>query len=573
MPSNPHDIPVDPPLPKSIMPHSDTALELPWKRQRLRVPREDHTLFAVPSLRDASDLIGKNHADLEQSRTNIQGRSLTHLRGWTRDAACNAAREYTSELIGQTLPETPFDVIAVAGHQPALFHTGVWVKNFAIGELASHSNGLGLNLVVDNDTFSNTHVRVPVGDRNHPAVDRIPFDVERPTQPWENAEILDRSVFEQFGDRAVTAMRHWNIEPLAMDFWKDAVAHADRTLSLVDCLTAARNRLERRWGLNNLELPISRLCGLDPFLWFASHLLAHLPRFRDIHNQVLIEYRQINRIRSRTHPVPDLKSTDGWQEAPFWMWRAGDLERKRVLAKQNQREVWLSDGVDVFAKLPLTQDMDACCAVEVLRELPARGIHLRTRALTTTLFARLCLGDLFVHGIGGAKYDEMTDRIIARFFGLNPPAFSTMSASLHLPLAKPHDAEPRDAIRLRSMLRDLRFNSQRHLTGNADPVAAALVTEKSELIAEQDAAHSDGESRSHRRRRHRTNFGRFRRLQQISQQLAQATASQRARIEEGLQATQHLLAANAILKDREFAFCLYPEQRLHDFMAGIWQMQ
>ena len=37
---------------------------------------------------------------------------------------------------------------------------------------------------------------------------------------------------------------------------------------------------------------------------------------------------------------------------------------------------------------------------------------LRPRALTLTLFARLCVADFFIHGIGGGKYDEVTDRII-----------------------------------------------------------------------------------------------------------------------------------------------------------------
>ena len=31
------------------------------------------------------------------------------------------------------------------------------------------------------------------------------------------------------------------------------------------------------------------------------------------------------------------------------------------------------------------------------------------------------LSDLFIHGIGGAKYDELTDEIIRRFFGIEPP--------------------------------------------------------------------------------------------------------------------------------------------------------
>ena len=60
--------------------------------------------------------------------------------------------------------------------------------------------------------------------------------------------------------------------------------------------------------------------------------------------------------------------------------------------------------------------------------------NLRPRALTLTLFARLCLGDFFIHGIGGGKYDEVTDAIIRDYFGIEPPAYQVLSATLHLPL-------------------------------------------------------------------------------------------------------------------------------------------
>ena len=52
------------------------------------------------------------------------------------------------------------------------------------------------------------------------------------------------------------------------------------------------------------------------------------------------------------------------------------------------------------------------------------GIYIRPRALTLTLFVRVCLGDFFIHGIGGGKrikeaalaeYDPVPER------GKTPP--------------------------------------------------------------------------------------------------------------------------------------------------------
>ena len=235
-----------------------------------------------------------------------------------------------------------------------------------------------------------------------------------------------------------------------------------------------------------------------------------------------------------------------------------------MLAKQVGREVHLADGNETFARLPLSPDMDACCSVEVLRELPARGYRFRTRALTTTLFARLCLGDLFVHGIGGAKYDEMTDQLIREFYGLEPPTFLTMSATLHLPIAEPFDATKDDALRLRHLLRDLKFNADRH---GLDAGAEALIAEKHSLIAEQQAARTVGLSRRQRDARRPANRARHDRLQKISGRLAELAAAQSQAATEELASVQRQLKANAVLLDREYSFALYPEADLRDFLV------
>ena len=526
-------------------------------------------MFAEPLFEDALGLIRQNRACFESRNPNVQGRTLQQLRQWSREQVVAAARDYTSNLIGATLSDEPFKVILAGGHQPSLFHPGVWVKNFGIGELAARVGGVALNLVIDNDTISTSRLRVPGGSRSRPRYETIPFDADRLTGPWEEAHILDRELFQSFGEGIVGQMLRWNVDPLAADIWPDAVQQMQQSTLLRDCLTAARHRLERRWGLENLELPISRMCELDPFLWFTSHILAHLPRFRNIYNEVLLEYRRVNGIRSRTHPVADLKEADGWLESPFWVWRVGERQRGRVFAKQVGREVHLSNGTDVFATVPLTVEMDACCAVEVLRKLPAQGIRLRTRALTTTLFARLCFCDLFVHGTGGSKYDEMTDRIIARFFKLPAPAFLTLSATLRLAIAGDDDVTKCDELRLLSLLRDLQYNSDRHLTEGARVKANALIAEKSKLIAEQHAALTSHLSRSERRRPTRENHTRFRRFQTINRQLARLTLDRRRRMEDEIARVRNQITANSILQDREFSFCLYPAEKLRRLMAGL----
>jgi len=160
-----------------------TICDLPWRRLRLRVPRSDETLLARPRLHEAEESARRNRSHLENCRIDLQGRSLSQLREWSRTKALEAAQSYTEELTGTTVDGRSGELWYVGGHQPALFHSGVWVKNFAIGELAARSQGTALNLIIDNDTFSSTGIRVPVGGRSQPAIETVRFDAVGPAQP------------------------------------------------------------------------------------------------------------------------------------------------------------------------------------------------------------------------------------------------------------------------------------------------------------------------------------------------------------------------------------------------------
>lgn len=584
--------------------HSDRPLERLWSREHIRAPHGDESFVANPALSAAIDLAHRNRERMAGAGVDVQGKPLSLLRRWARHDVYRAAQQYTARLVpgGEPAALSADEIEAksffVGGHQPTLFHPGVWVKNFVVGHLARVDRAVGLNLVVDTDTLSGTSIRVPTGPVDAPSVATVPFDAPRSRQPWEETRVVDPALFASFAERAQAAFGDRGFTPILRDFWTAAVRHSQSTDSLAECLTAARSAWERSWNVGNLELPVSRLCTLEPFLWFASHILAHLPRFTAIYNDVLREYRLVNRVRSKTHPVPDLREFDGWLEAPFRMWRAGDEVRRRVFARQEGGELRLSDGQDVFAALPLSPEKDACCAVRELQKLEAQGMRFRTRALTTTMFSRLCFADLFVHGIGGAKYDQMTDRITSRFFGLPAPEFLTMSATLLLPLPG-LAAHPADENRLRRQLRELDYNSDRHLPADVAAHHANVVTAKQRLVAEQNAvraARANGIRMTPRgrvkaaestpllassatgqtlpgvaaeTRGREDGYARFRRLQEVNRRLAELTNGERQRMEEELQTTRAHLAANSVWHDREYAFCLYPADKLHRFMDHV----
>lgn len=525
---------------------------------RLRAPTGDGEVVSWPPLDDAAGVLEANRARIRTLELDLQGRSLQRLRQEAR-AELRARSARFHQRFGLAASDWVDDdrPIVVTGHQPELFHPGVWAKNFAAARLAGQVGGAALNLDVDNDVPRSAHVRVPVEQAGEIRTVLIEYDRRREESPFEEWSVHDETLFASFADR-VRAVLHPAIrDPLIDVFWPKAIEASRLTDRLGLRFVAARHTIETSWGARNAELPISQACETDAFLWFVSHVLAHLPRFQEVHNACLGAYRRRYGIRSHHHPVAELHEDGSWQEAPFWAWRARAPRRRALYARRRGRELDLriAGENEPFLTLPLAPDREACCAVERLRELPALGIRLRPRALTTTMFARLLVGDLFIHGIGGAKYDELGDAIVRRFHGIEPPRFLAFSMTVWpgLPIA---EATEEDLRRARARRRGMIFQPERFLEPPLSPEVAAAVDTKSRFIQ------GPVETRRERVARY---FG----IREVNQRLVNALQEPLSRLDSEIETLQHAVWRNQIAKGREFAFILHSERRLRERLRSV----
>ncbi|HUG20515.1 MAG TPA: hypothetical protein VMM56_16120 [Planctomycetaceae bacterium] len=569
-----HDTSSNPVDAKPCDERARTVPEREWNRVRLKVSDRNGEVLAYPALEQVPGDVVANAELLQSADLDLQGRSFQELRTWARQEILKQAVSYTSKIRDEDVALPDLNLLIADGHQPQLFHPGVWAKNFTIGGLAKKLDAVSLHLIVDNDAFSSCAIQVPTGGHEELRLLSIPFDRGHPAnRPWEGAPVRDRGLFSAFAADVQSVMHSWEIEPELAQIWPIAIENMNRNRSLPTCLTAARHALEREWGLDNLEVPLSRICDTKPFFWFAAHLLAHLPCFRELYNEVLDEYRSANRVRSHTHPVPELKEQNGWLEAPFWIWREGEYQRGRLFARQTGNVLQIAQEDQLLAELKLSAETDAEDAVGQLAELRRQGYRLRTRALTTTLFARLFLADLFVHGIGGAKYDEMTDRLIARFFGIAPPAFLALSATHHLTFPHADENSASSIGEIQQRLRTSEFNPERHLDRDVSSNVQQLIAEKQTLIDEQQRVRT-GERLGHsRREHHRKGMSRFRRLQDINTELRAFAGERRTELSHDLERAREFENRQRILKNREFSFCLFPEEALKEPMTRLAELE
>ncbi len=459
-----------------------TLMDEALTHRHLRAPAVDGGRLIDPPLTAVGELLEQNTAAAEHRDYDLQGRALGDLAQQARAELLEAAYRYTRTYRDIPRPTiTRGTRVFLAGHQPQLFHPGVWFKNFVLSEIARRHGGVAVNLAIDSDTIKTAAVRVPSGTAAAPWVENVPLD--RPTAeiPFEERTIVDRECLDSFGRRAEETISGLVERPLVREFWPLVVERAKQCDNLGLCVAQARHQQEGLWGASTLEIPQSVVCNLPAFHWFACHLLARLPRLWEQYNRSVADYRRTNHVRSSAHPVPDLAIDDDWLEAPFWIWDRTNPRRRRLFVRQQGDEIVLSDRRSLEHRLSLSPEGEAHRAAQQLADLAAGGVRLRTRALITTLFARVFLSDLFLHGIGGAKYDQVTDALAERFFGLKPPGYMTLTATLRLPIAREAIA-PEDGRRIDQQLRELVYHPERHVDAIQDARADVLVREKQDWI-------------------------------------------------------------------------------------------
>jgi hypothetical protein len=535
-----------------------TAVDAPLVYHRLRAPVENQATLFVPPLHASTALFQSNRRQRLASNVQVAGQTLADFSRLAQRELLEMALRYTGEYAD--IPEPPAArelALILTGHQPQLFHPGVWLKNFVASNLARQANAWAINLIIDSDTIRSAAVRVPSGTAAEPGTHSVPFDDMTDEVPFEDRPVRDFGTWATFSCRVRQSMAQMVTHPLIAEFWPLATAAARETNHLGKSLARARHQTEASWGLETLEVPLSSVAGGRCFARFAWHILQRLPDFQQIHNESLREYRRVHCLRGPMHPVPDLAAAESRLEAPFWVWNSASPLRRRLALEPTKTGWRLLDGMDGNRIMSVRRASDPEAFADQWQGLARAGWRIRPRALITTLYARSCLGDLFIHGIGGAKYDQVTDRIMARFFDIAPPGYLTATATVQLPIAA-RDTRADDVRRVERELRDLRWVPERYLSGT-DPVAPEarrLIERKWEWIQREATASAERKQRCLA-------------IRDLSMQLQPFVANRMHELRREHARAVAGAARTRLLRGREFAFPLFPGEFLRSLLLEL----
>ena len=537
------------------------------KIETFTIPKQNKEIFIKPAYEDIPGLISLNKERFKSYDFDINSIPFSGFREQVRSETLKKAGEYTEKIwslcsnlnISSTEKLScindsyaPDKDITETGHSPILAHPGVLIKHGLINSIAKKVNGIGVNMVVDNDACHDNCLSIPDINGMDSSVERIEFLSSLYNLAFEEIKYTDSTQLLSFKEGVLKALHNPDMKRTFEDFINIVINLSGQTQQFSDLFTYARHAFLLRFGICNLEVPVSLISETEPFLNFFLHITANARSFVDIYNAKLREYRRLKKISSKANPLPDLMEKGYVVELPFWIWREGKSRKNLFASVANNRHISIICENKIVTHFDFGENCNSSGNLERLKDLINTGIKFRPKAIVNTMYSRMFFSDLFIHGISGAKYDLVTDEIIREFFGVEPPAYATVSATLHLPY-KPFNVSNDDVIALKHVIKDMDYNPDRYASGEImeDAGMESMVSEKKELIARE--AHNSEE-------RHRS-FDRLRELNALMKEKIRPLIKEKEKEQEDL---EKRLRYNSIVTNREYPFCIYPELMLRE---------
>lgn len=518
-------------------------------RVRPHTPVGHGEVLTEPAYEEWAGIAAANAAQAATWEGSIAGMPIGVFRTLARTEALALADEFSASLgVPVARPGDATGLIVMTGHQPELYHPGVWVKDFLLQRLADETGATAIDVVVDSDGFDRVELRTPcfrtgVGRCAAVLAESGPDGCYACTPSPSEHEV---AAFREAGCKALETLpapallRHFGC------FCDGLASACAENEDLASAITVARRRYEARAGTTYLELPLTRQARTSSFRRFVTHLALDAARFAQAYNSELAAFRERTGTRSQAQPFPDLGIASELVELPLWLAAGG--RRRTVWARRGDAPALLVDG-EVIVALGTEPDV-------ALARLSAAELTIAPKALALTLFERVFVSDLFIHGVGGGRYDQVTDGVIARFFGFEPPRFAVASMTLYLPLGA-HEVTDAEVAEVEQRLNRLAHNPDQ-LLGEMEfesmaerQRVTALAAEKCDLvlaIAEPDADKKTIGAR----------------IREVNAAMATLMEPFVRETQTELEELKTLRDASEVLTDRTYPFCLWDPLEVAD---------
>lgn len=363
-----------------------------------------------------------------------------------KDILINAAKQYTADILeinlNKTIPNSKNGLV-ITGHQANWHSCGVWLKTVLASTLAKFKTATAIQIIVDHDIY-NTSLTVPVKIDTSLSKKIFKMDRSSPLLPVEFRKLnIDDSMHN-------TIKRHHDFSVLA-DLIDDNFFLNDN-IKPADYITRYQALINQRLGLNVLYLPTSRLSELPAFLEYLDGTINRREEFAQMYNNA---FEKIG--------LSGIKKLEigKYTELPFWVIK--DRQRDTLKIKTQASNVIYFKNNEYHIK-----GLNDC------------RFRFRPKAVALTLFLRQHASDMFIHGIGGAKYEKMVDELIVNFYNQKPKSYTVASMTKYL-FETENEKIYSNPKNLDQQIRKIKFNPENYLPLNKSISQLVLVDKKNKL--------------------------------------------------------------------------------------------
>ncbi len=420
-------------------------------------------------------------------RQRAQERLIVDARRWLNGL-------YQSEP--QALPENLLTgnplrpMVVMTGHQPVIFHPGLAAKYVVAESFASQHQAAAIALIIDTDEGDAGEFQFPSLVANSSKKTIRSVSIAANSGLYYSSQLRSATERTAIFSSAVSSLRECGCVEAAMRSEKVFQEYQ----SLKTTSTIAANTLVRRSqgiGGRMPEIPLSSVCSLPEVMQFFGTILNRATDFHECYNASLDQFRSEHNIRNEANPFPNLKHSGDQFELPFWIVNPSTGTREIVSLTTTLSDRWLCAAGQRLTEIHRGLEMESLTA------LMFQGLRLVPRGALITAMLRLLFSDVFIHGTGGGRYDEFTDRLVHSWWKEQPSSVAVVTTSQYLF----EDQRQRFAKLqvLNSQLRDLQFNPQRYFgqgffSANDEQQLAQQVASRDQKVATMKNQRGEGQS-------------------------------------------------------------------------------
>ena len=284
--------------------------------------------------------------------------------------------------------------IVMAGHQPVVYHPGILEKTKRLRALADDVDGLALNIAIDTDEGDGGRLLWPLATGDDVVI-------KQKSVSAGGGIYRDQRVVAQ--GKSATIFGEM-IQDLGASGCSSAIAGAEEAARLYGALAgepiALANALVRLslGGGGYDEVPLSLLIEAPSIRGVLDTIIRDGERFTRLYNATLDQYRAEHKIKNPANPFPNMEITGEEIELPLW---------------------------DIVGSSRKAVKVPRAVIPSVAHPVAPRG------GIVTFLLRGVCC-DLFIHGLGGEKYDRFVNAFADAYWGSQLPTFVVASATQYL---------------------------------------------------------------------------------------------------------------------------------------------